>query len=135
MGYYKVPLGQPSPLHCRLTLLWIFLGWLGRRDAIWYSCVFWLIGTFLQTAVQDWKMLVAGRIINGLTVGVTSSQVPVYLAEISKVETRGSIIMTQRVAINVGFTIYFFVGYGCSFIPGPALSEPHGVFNLCRLLS
>ncbi|KAJ5114151.1 sugar transporter [Penicillium angulare] len=97
-----------------------FSDWLGRRDAIWYSCVFWLIGTALQTAVQDWKMLLAGRIINGLTVGVTSSQVPVYLAEISKVETRGSIIMIQQVAIDVGFTIYFFVGYGCSFIPGPS---------------
>lgn len=92
----------------------------GRRDAIWWSCLFWILGTALQAAVQNWQMLLAGRMINGVTVGVTSSQVPVYLAEIAKRDKRGSIIVIQQLAIDVGFTIYFFVGYGCSFIPGPA---------------
>ena len=92
----------------------------GRRDAIFFSCSFWIIGTAIQTAVQNWEMLLVGRIINGVTVGVTSSQVPVYLAEISRHDKRGSIILIQQIAIDVGFTIYFFVGYGCSFIPGPA---------------
>lgn len=93
---------------------------IGRRDAIWWSCTFWMAGTVIQTAVQNWQMLLAGRIINGITVGVTSSQVPVYLAEIAKHDKRGSIIIIQQLAIDVGFTVYFFVGYGCSFIPGPA---------------
>lgn len=63
-------------------------------------------------------MLLAGRIMNGVTVGITSSQVPVYLAKIAKHDKRGSIIIIQQLAIDVGFTIYFFVGYACSFIPG-----------------
>ncbi|KAJ4248814.1 hypothetical protein NW762_012652 [Fusarium torreyae] len=93
---------------------------IGRRDAIWWSCIFWIAGTIIQTAVQNWQMLLVGRIINGITVGVTSSQVPVYLAEIAKHDKRGSIIVIQQLAIDVGFTVYFFVGYGCSFIAGPA---------------
>lgn len=92
----------------------------GRRDSIFFSCIFWLIGTAVQVASQDIGMLIAGRILNGITVGVTSSQVPVYLAEIAKAEKRGSIVVIQQLAIEVGILVMYFVGFGCSFIPGPA---------------
>jgi MFS family permease len=59
-------------------------------------------------------------VINGLCVGITSSQVPVYLAEITKKEKRGSIIVIQQLAIEWGILIMFFASYGCSFLRGPA---------------
>ena len=102
----------------------------GRRDAIWGSCFFWVVGTAIQTGVQNWQMLLAGRIINGVTVGITSSQVPVYLAEVAKHDKRGSVIIIQQLAIDVGFTIYFFIGYACSFIPGPASFRATWVIQL-----
>lgn len=54
--------------------------------------------------------------------GITSSQVPVYLAEVAKKEKRGSIIVIQQLAIEVGILLMYFIGYGCSFIPGPTAS-------------
>jgi MFS family permease len=60
--------------------------------------------------------LIAGRIINGVCVGITSSQVPVYLAEIAKKDKRGSIVVIQQLAIEFGILVMYFVGYGCSFI-------------------
>ncbi|KAL8825684.1 MAG: hypothetical protein Q9191_004261 [Dirinaria sp. TL-2023a] len=92
----------------------------GRRDAIFIACLFWLVGTAVQVGVNGFGMLIAGRIINGICVGITSSQVPVYLAEIAKKEKRGSIIVIQQLAIEWGILIMYFVGYGCSFIAGPA---------------
>jgi MFS family permease len=77
----------------------------GRRDALLYSCVFWLIGTALQVACNGRGMLIAGRVFNGITVGITSSQVPVYLAEISKHSQRGAIIIIQQLAIEWGILI------------------------------
>ena len=65
-------------------------------------------------------MLIAGRIINGICVGITSSQVPVYLAEIARKEKRGSIIVIQQLAIEWGILFMYFIGYGCSFIAGTA---------------
>jgi MFS family permease len=44
--------------------------------------------------------LIAGRVLNGVTVGITSSQVPVYLAEISRKEKRGSLVIIQQLAIG-----------------------------------
>ncbi|KAK5000731.1 hypothetical protein LTR66_000468 [Elasticomyces elasticus] len=92
----------------------------GRRDSIFCGCIFWLIGTSIQVGCTGWGMLIGGRIINGICVGITSSQVPVYLAEIAKKEKRGSIIVIQQLAIEWGIFIMFFVGYGCSFISGTA---------------
>ena len=45
-----------------------------------------------------------------------------YLAEIAKKDKRGSIIVIQQLAIEIGILIMYFIGYGCSFIPGPTAS-------------
>lgn len=66
-----------------------------------------MIGTTLQVACNGIAMLIVGRLINGLCVGVTSSQVPVYLAEISKKEKRGSILCIQQWAIEWGMLIMY----------------------------
>jgi MFS family permease len=92
----------------------------GRRDSIFIACFWWLIGTAVQVACKNFGQLIAGRILNGVCVGITSSQVPVYLAEIAKHDKRGSIIVIQQLAIEWGIFIMFFVGYGCSFIKGTA---------------
>ena len=93
---------------------------IGRRDSIFIACLFWLTGTAIQVACNGYGMLIGGRLINGVCVGITSSQVPVYLAEIAKKEKRGSIIVIQQLAIEWGIFIMFFAGFGCSFIAGPA---------------
>lgn len=92
----------------------------GRRDSIMFACIWWLIGTAVQVATTGIGSLIAGRILNGVCVGITSSQVPVYLAEIAKRERRGRIIIIQQLAIEWGILIMYFIGYGCSFINGTA---------------
>jgi MFS family permease len=92
----------------------------GRRDSIFFACFWWLIGTSVQVSCKNYGQLIAGRILNGVCVGITSSQVPVYLAEIAKKDRRGRIIVIQQLAIEWGIFIMFFSGYGCSFIKGPS---------------
>lgn len=77
----------------------------GRRDSLLFACLWWLLGTALQVATNGRGMLIAGRVLNGVTVGITSSQVPVYLAEISKHSQRGAIIIIQQLAIEWGILI------------------------------
>ncbi|OTB06624.1 hypothetical protein M426DRAFT_9402 [Hypoxylon sp. CI-4A] len=92
----------------------------GRRDSIMFGCLWWLVGTAVQVSTNGVGSLIAGRILNGVCVGITSSQVPVYLAEISKREIRGRIIVIQQLAIEWGILIMYFIGYGCSKIEGTA---------------
>jgi MFS family permease len=87
----------------------------GRRDTIAFSTSFWILGTIVQVTTKGVGQLIAGRILNGVTVGITSSQVPVYLAEISKKNKRGQIVVIQQLAIEFGILVMFFIGYGCKF--------------------
>lgn len=73
---------------------------IGRRDSIAFACVWWLAGTAIQTATNGFGSLIAGRVLNGVCVGITSSQVPVYLAEIARKEKRGQLIVIQQLAIG-----------------------------------
>ncbi|KAL9050118.1 MAG: hypothetical protein Q9162_006824 [Coniocarpon cinnabarinum] len=90
--------------------------WIGRRDCTAFACIWWLIGTAVQVSTHSVGQLIAGRFLNGICVGITSSQVPVYLAEIATKDKRGSIVVIQQLAIEFGILIQFFIGYGCSFI-------------------
>ncbi|KAK0672209.1 general substrate transporter [Cercophora samala] len=93
---------------------------IGRRDSIMFACLFWLIGTAIQVACQNVGQLIVGRVFNGFTVGITSAQVPVYLAEIAKAEKRGSLVIIQQLAIEFGILVMYFIGYACASIPGTA---------------
>lgn len=73
----------------------------GRKFAIFIACLFWLVGTALQVSTHSVAQLIVGRLVNGVCVGITSSQVPVYLAEIAKKEKRGSILTIQQVGYMV----------------------------------
>jgi sugar porter (SP) family MFS transporter len=94
----------------------------GRRDTIFVSCFFWVFGTIIQASTVSTGMLIAGRILNGVTIGVTSAQVPVYLAEIAKKDIRGALIIFQEFAIEIGVLVMYFIGYGASFISGATTS-------------
>ncbi|ODV86029.1 hypothetical protein CANARDRAFT_175766 [[Candida] arabinofermentans NRRL YB-2248] len=89
---------------------------LGRKKTIIYSCGFWIIGSVLCCASQNVAMLIVGRVFNGLCVGFTSSQVPVYISELSRKDVRGKMVGIQQWSIEWGILIMYYIGYGCSYI-------------------
>lgn len=75
---------------------------LGRRKALMIACVFWVIGAAVQCSAQSVGHLIGGRIISGLAVGITSSQVLVYLAELAPSDIRGRVVGIQQWSIEWG---------------------------------
>ncbi|KAK7426454.1 high affinity glucose transporter [Neonectria magnoliae] len=78
---------------------------LGRKWSIMSGCIVWMIGSILSCASQNIGMLIVGRIINGLSVGVESAQVPVYIGELSPPSKRGRFIGLQQFAVTWGILI------------------------------
>jgi sugar porter (SP) family MFS transporter len=101
---------------------------LGRKKAIQIGSVVWCIGSILVCASQDIGMLIVGRIINGLAVGICSAQVPVYITEVAPPSKRGRLVGCQQWAITWGILIMFYISYGCSYIKGTgAFRAPWGL--------
>jgi len=54
-------------------------------------------------------MLIIGRVINGLSVGICSAQVPVYISELAPPSKRGRLVGAQQWAITWGIMIMFYI--------------------------
>lgn len=79
-----------------------------------------LIGTLVQTLATSVGMLIAGRIIAGLAIGVLLAIVPVYNAEIANPKHRGVIVGFFAVMASFGVLCSNWVGYACFFASGNA---------------
>jgi MFS family permease len=75
---------------------------LGRRGALKIASIIWIIGAVLQCSSQNVAHLCVGRLVAGVSIGITSSQVPVYLAELALPRIRGRIVGLQQWSIEWG---------------------------------
>ncbi|KMU79015.1 solute carrier family 2 [Coccidioides immitis RMSCC 3703] len=75
-------------------------------------------GAALQGGAISIAMLIAGRFIAGLAIGLLSATVPVYCSEVAPFRIRGLLAGMQQWMIGWGFVVAQWVGYGCSLITG-----------------
>ncbi|KAK3711730.1 high affinity glucose transporter [Vermiconidia calcicola] len=94
----------------------------GRKKAIMIGCIVWVIGSTIICASQNIPMLIAGRVINGFSVGIESAQVPVYISEIAPPSKRGRLVAFQQWAITWGILILYYISYGSAFMGGQTAS-------------
>jgi len=93
---------------------------LGRKKTVIISGWIFVLGSILQSAAVDRSMLVVGRILSGLGVGIASAIVPIYQSEITAPDIRGRLVSMQQWATTWGILFQYFVEFGCSYINGTA---------------
>lgn len=93
---------------------------IGRKRVIILSGWIWVLGSILQCAAVNRGMLVAGRVISGIAVGLASATVPIYQSEITAPAIRGRLVSMQQWSITWGIFLQYFVEFGCSYINGTA---------------
>jgi len=91
---------------------------IGRRKTILYGSMIFLVGGGLQTFATTMTMMMVGRFIAGLGVGMLSTIVPVYQSEISPPHNRGKLACIEFSGNIVGYATSVWVDYFCSFIDG-----------------
>jgi MFS family permease len=80
----------------------------GRKRAIQIGAVIWCIGSIIVCSSFSIGQLVVGRFINGLSIGICSAQVPVYVSELAQPSRRGRVVGAQQWAITWGVRESFF---------------------------
>lgn len=89
---------------------------IGRRKTILYGSIIFFTGGTIQTAATGIPMMLLGRIIAGIGVGMLSTIVPVYQSEISPPHNRGKLACIEFTGNITGYTTSVWVDYFCSFI-------------------
>ncbi|KAH9962011.1 general substrate transporter [Lactifluus volemus] len=93
---------------------------IGRKKIVILSGLVWIIGSTLQCAAVDRGMLITGRVISGISMGIASTVIPLYQSEIAAPSIRGRLISIQQWSITWGILIQYFIQFGCSYMNGVA---------------
>ncbi|KAJ5918438.1 hypothetical protein N7466_010430 [Penicillium verhagenii] len=89
----------------------------GRRMVIFIGGLLATLGAALQGGAVTIAMLIAGRFIAGLAIGLMSATIPVYCSEVAPPQIRGMLASMQQWMIGLGIMVAQWVGYGCSRYP------------------
>uniref|UniRef100_A0A1D1XZH2 Putative inositol transporter 1 n=1 Tax=Anthurium amnicola TaxID=1678845 RepID=A0A1D1XZH2_9ARAE len=98
-------------------------GWMndayGRKKATLLADVVFAVGSIVMSAAPDPYVLIFGRLLVGLGIGIASVTAPVYIAEASPSEIRGGLVSTNVLMITGGQFLSYLVNL--------AFTEPHNV--------
>ncbi|RKP08472.1 sugar transporter [Thamnocephalis sphaerospora] len=100
----------------------------GRKLSCMGGAAIFTVGALLQTIASSLAVLILGRFIAGLAVGMLSAIVPLYLSEIAPKEKRGALVSAQQLTITIGIVISFFTNFGSDQLEGDlAFRLPFGI--------
>lgn len=74
---------------------------LGRRKMLLITSVVFIAGALICAAAGSIQILILGRVVVGMGIGLASSVVPLYLSEISPAKARGLQVSLFQLAIIV----------------------------------
>ncbi|MDX6587634.1 MAG: transporter, family, galactose:H+ symporter [Solirubrobacterales bacterium] len=82
---------------------------LGRRRTLLLDAAVFVAGTALAIVAPNYTVLLVARAVAGVAVGIASSTVPLYLAEIAPAAVRGRLVTTQQLMITLGILASYCV--------------------------
>ena len=90
----------------------------GRRRLLIATAIIFAVGGLGCAAATAPAILVVGRIVVGLGIGLASAAVPVYISEVSPANARGWQVSLFQLAITVGILLAYIVDYAFAAIQG-----------------
>ncbi|KAI2465820.1 general substrate transporter [Annulohypoxylon bovei var. microspora] len=91
---------------------------LGRRYAALIGILTVAVGNAFEcgaTGSGAYAMMIVGRIISGVGVGMLSTSVPLYQSEVAPAGKRGKYVVLNHVGFVAGLAAGFWVGYAVTF--------------------
>ncbi|PMD13435.1 general substrate transporter [Hyaloscypha hepaticicola] len=91
---------------------------IGRKHTIAVGGVITAIGIAMQVAAHEWKLFLAGRLINAIGFGVVFLESPVWIGENCRPELRGFFLCIMNGSIVLGQFLLSCISKGTSEIEG-----------------
>jgi sugar porter (SP) family MFS transporter len=90
----------------------------GRRTLLIATALIFAAGAVVCAAAVSPAMLIVGRIIVGIGIGLSSGTVPVYISEVAPPDARGWTVSLFQLAITLGILLAYVVDYAFARIQG-----------------
>lgn len=97
-------------------------GWIndayGRKKSTLLADLLFALGSLVMCAAGGPYILILGRLLVGLGVGIASVTAPVYIAEAAPTEIRGGLVATNVLMITGGQFFSYLINLGFTEVPG-----------------
>ncbi|KAJ7521860.1 hypothetical protein O6H91_19G071800 [Diphasiastrum complanatum] len=90
---------------------------IGRKNTMAFAAFVCLIGSIVMGIAPSFGLLLTGRLLSGISVGAVYVIVPLYVAEVSPPEIRGTLISLPEISLNFGILLGYLSGYLLSGLP------------------
>jgi sugar porter (SP) family MFS transporter len=84
---------------------------LGRRRTIIAAAAVFSVGAVLTGVAPSVAVILAGRFIVGVTIGVMSIVGPMYIAEVAPAAKRGGMVSVNQLAVTIGIVASYLIDY------------------------
>jgi MFS family permease len=86
----------------------------GRRHLLLVAAGIFALGAVTAALSHEMVMLVTGRIIVGIGIGLASFTVPLYISEMAPKDQRGWMVSLNQLAVTIGILIAYAIDFGFS---------------------
>ncbi|XP_057541247.1 D-xylose-proton symporter-like 2 [Amaranthus tricolor] len=83
---------------------------LGRRKELIAASIFYLVGALITSTGPNFAMMMIGRFIYGIGIGLAMHAAPMYIAETAPSDVRGRLISMKEFFIVIGVVIGYAIG-------------------------
>ena len=94
----------------------------GRRKMIIVAAIVFGVGAIGTSLTPDVVILIIGRIIVGIAIGMASFIAPLYISEISPPKIRGRLVTFNQLFITIGIVVSYLVDFGLSLVLLPVIN-------------
>jgi SP family galactose:H+ symporter-like MFS transporter len=84
---------------------------LGRKKVIIAAAIIFALGAVFTGAATSISLLITGRIVIGVAIGIASFSVPLYIGEISPTKRRGALVSLNQLMITIGILVSYISDY------------------------
>lgn len=88
---------------------------LGRRMTIIFGAQWMIAGAIIQSAAESVGILIFGRLVCGVGMGIINATVPILQAETSPAISRGKLVAIDLTVLNCGIVISYWIDYAFNF--------------------
>ena len=83
----------------------------GRKIMLIVDAIIFIIGTIITISSLNIFILILGRLIVGIGIGIASYTAPLYIAETAPAKSRGALVSINQIFIGTGIFISYLVDY------------------------
>ncbi|KAL3691887.1 hypothetical protein R1sor_005538 [Riccia sorocarpa] len=90
----------------------------GRKPVIMFSDMIFVVGAAVMASAVNPELIIVGRVLVGLGIGIASVTAPLYIAEASPAKFRGALVTMNNLMITGGQFISYVINLAFTKVPG-----------------